>query len=139
MSRRWSIFLVLSSLMLSAAPAAEAGQVAERPLAFAAPQYALEELRAELQADGRVIYVSGKIRNRSYAPVRGYVIIYYRNGNNQPLHALEVDVNQKRVFQHGEAGFFEATANIENLADVATVSVEFVDQPTPLDPPRPKK
>ena len=139
MPRRSLICWVLSGLLPLAALMAEAGQVSERPLAFAAPQYELEELRAELQADGRVIYVSGKIRNRSYAPVRGYVIIYYRNGNDQPLHAVEVQVNQKKVFCHGEAGFFEATANIEGLADVASVSVEFVDQPTPLQTPRKKK
>ena len=139
MPQRCAICLVLSSILLVSALIVEAGQVSERPLAFAAPRYELEDLRAELQADGRVIYVSGRIRNHSHAPVRGYVIIYYRDGNDQPLHAMEAEVNQKKVFGHGEAGPFEATANIEQLAGVASVSVEFVDQPTPLSTPRQKK
>lgn len=139
MRLRHSIFLLLTFLFLLTIPTAEAGSVREQALAFAAPRFELEDLTAELQGDGRVIHVSGKIRNHSNAPVKGYVVIYYRNANNEPLHAVEVEVNQKQPFEHGEAGFFEATANIEQVSGIASVSVEFVDQPTPVKNMRPKK
>jgi hypothetical protein len=134
-----SIFLLLAVVSLLTVQTVEAGSVREQALAFAAPRFELEDLTAEVQGDGRVIHVSGKIRNHSHAPVKGYVVIYYRNANNEPLHAVEAEVNQKQAFDHGEAGFFEATANIEQVSGVASVSVEFVDQPTPLKNARPKK
>lgn len=126
-------FLLAAVLILSTwavAPAAE--EIREQGLGFSAPQFEVEELAAELVNDGEAIYVAGKIRNRSQAPVRGYVVVYFRNGENQPLHAVEVDVNDRKTFAHNEAGAFEATASISGISGIAKVSVEFVDQPTPV-------
>lgn len=124
----WATILVL--LICSLGVGAE--EVKEQSLGFSAPQFEVEELAAELQDDGNAIYFAGKIRNRSHAPVRGYVVVYFRNGENQPLHAVEVDVNEGKVFAHNDAGYFEGTANISGISGIANVSVEFVDQPTPV-------
>ena len=138
MTLRRFVLFGLPGLLLLVAGTLLAADVREQSLAFAAPEFEVEDLVAELQNDGQVIYVSGKIRNRSQAPVRGYVVVYYRNGNNEPVHAVEVEVNQKKVFGHGEAGFFEATTPVAGISGIASVSVEFVDQPTPVKKPRSK-
>jgi hypothetical protein len=134
---RFSLVLLTGLMLWAGTP--DAAELRQQSLAFGAPQYEVEDLMAELQAGGDVIYVTGRIRNLSQAPVKGYVVVYFRNANNQPLHAVEVEVNQNKVFGHGEAGFFEATANIVGISDVANVAIEFVDQPTPLQKPRSRK
>ncbi len=131
-TRAFSIFLIVLSCW---AGALNAGEIQKQSLAFAAPQYVLEDLMAESQAGGDVIYVAGRIRNRSHAPVRGYVVVYFCNSNNQPLHAMEAEVNRNEAFGHGQDGFFEVTANVAGLPNVVNVTVEFVDRPTPLQMP----
>ncbi|MBI9083815.1 MAG: hypothetical protein JEZ11_09470 [Desulfobacterales bacterium] len=103
-----------------------ADKVVEQPLTFGGPQYEIEDLTAQLQSEGSVILVSGKIRNLGHSATRGYVIVYLRDGNNDVIHAMETDVNEKRPFGHGMAGYFEVSANIEGLSGLANVSIEFV-------------
>ena len=101
-------------------------QVVEQPLTFGGPQYEIEELTAHLESDGTVIFVSGKIRNLGHMETRGYVIVYLRDGNNDVIHAVETDVNEKMPFGYGKSGYFEVSANIEGLSGLQNVSVEFV-------------
>lgn len=103
-----------------------ADSVVEQPLTFGGPQYEIEDLTAQLQSDGTVILVSGKIRNLGHSATRGYVVVYLKDGNNDVIHAMETDVNEKRPFGHGKAGYFEVSANIEGISGLQNVSIEFV-------------
>ena len=103
-----------------------AGDVTEQPLTFGGPQYEIVDLTAQLQSDGTVILVTGKIRNLGHSDTRGYVIVYLKDGNDDVIHAMETDVNEKQPFGHGKAGYFEASANIEGMAGLSNVSIEYV-------------
>ena len=98
------------------------------PLPFSAPQYEFEDLKMELYSNGVIVFVSGKIRNLSHVPVQGYVVVYFRNKNNNVVHATETDVNKGKPFIHDETGYFEATENLSNHPGAENVSVEFVNQ-----------
>lgn len=98
------------------------------PLPFSAPEYELEDLTAELHSEGTIIFVSGKIRNLSLAPVRGYVIVYLLSGSGCVIHSVEVDVNDRNPFSHGQVGYFETYENIEDFPGIEDVSIEFVNQ-----------
>lgn len=103
-----------------------ADKVVEQPLTFGGPQYEIEDLTAQLQSEGTVILVSGKIRNRGHSATRGYVIVYLKDGNNEVIHSMEADVNEKLPFGYGKAGYFEVSANIEGISGLQNVSIEFV-------------
>ncbi len=95
---------------------------------FSAPVYEVEDLIAELQKDGDNVLVSGKIRNLSHTPVKGCVIIYFKNDKGKVVRSVEVDVNDKMSFRHGKTGVFETTVNIGNVPDIQNVVVEFVNR-----------
>ena len=118
--------VTLAIFAIAAAAVQSADGVTEQPLTFGGPQYEIEDLTAQLQSDGTEIFVSGKIRNLGHADTRGYVIVYLRDGNNDVIHAVETDVNEKRPFGYGVAGYFEVSANIEGMNGLQNVSIEFV-------------
>ena len=97
-----------------------------KPLPFSAPKYEFEDLNLELYSDGNIIFVSGKIRNMTYKPVRGFAIVYFKDKGDDVIHSVETEVNSGKTFVHGKAGYFEATENIENIPGIENVSVEFV-------------
>ena len=77
------------------------------PLEFSSPEYEIEDLTAELYPEGSVIIVSGKVRNNSSIIVRGYVIVYFLNENNETVYAAEAEVNRNLPLVQGKAGDFE--------------------------------
>jgi len=100
----------------------------KQPLPFSSPKYEIEDLTADLHSDGDVLIVKGKIRNLSHAPVRGYMIIYLKNNNDDTIFSLETKVNKNMPFLHGKTGGFEVGTNIENHAGITNISVEFVEK-----------
>lgn len=96
------------------------------PLPFSASRYEFEDLNIELYSDENILFVSGNIRNMTYAPVRGYAIVYFKDKGDDVIHSVETDVNGGNSFIHGEAGYFETVENIENIPGLENVSVEFV-------------
>ncbi|MBU1054983.1 MAG: hypothetical protein KKC46_14320 [Proteobacteria bacterium] len=95
---------------------------------FSAPVFEVEDLIAELQDNGSNVLVSGKIKNLSHHPVKGYVIIYLKDSKDQVVGYVEATVNDQRSFQHGKAGRFETAFNIDNIPNIQNVVVEFVDK-----------
>jgi len=102
--------------------------VRQGALTFSAPVFEIEDLTAELQNDGNNVLVSGKVKNLGHSPVKGYVIVHFKNGKDVVVHSVETDVNQNRPFHGGKAGSFEISANIEGKTDIQNVIIEFVNK-----------
>ncbi len=97
-------------------------------LTFSAPVYEIEDLVAELQEDGNNVFVSGNVKNFGHSPVKGYVIVYFKNGKGVVVHSVETDVNKNKPFSRGKTGSFEISANIGNTTDIQNVVIEFVNK-----------
>ncbi|MBU1182887.1 MAG: hypothetical protein ABIJ52_08950 [Pseudomonadota bacterium] len=97
-------------------------------LTFSAPVYEIEDLVAELQEDGNNVLVSGNVKNLGHSPVKGYVIVYFKNEKGVVVHSVETDVNKNRSFSRGKTGSFEISANIESTPDIQNVVIEFVNK-----------
>jgi len=104
------------------------GAVRQGTLTFSAPVYEIEDLVAELLEDGNNVLVAGKVKNLGYSPVKGYVIVYFKNGKGVVVHSVETDVNNNRPFPRGKIGSFEISANIERTPDIQNVVIEFVNK-----------
>ena len=128
MKTRYLLPVVLIGTLLLAANVFGGSVVRTGTLTFAAPVYEIEDLVAELQEDGNNVLVSGKVKNLGHSPVKGYVIVYFKNGKGAVVHSVETDVNKNRPFSHGKAGLFETSANIENTTDIQNVVIEFVNK-----------
>lgn len=90
------------------------------------PEYEIIDIQANLFSDGTLLEVTGKVKNKSYAAIRGYVIINLKDRNNNNIGWVETDVNKKRPFRHNENGIFEISVDIRNSPTPTNVSVEFV-------------
>lgn len=97
-------------------------------LTFSAPVYEIEDLVAELQEDGNNVLVSGNVKNLGHSPVKGYVIVYFKNGKGVVVNSVETEVNKNRPFSRGKTGSFEISANIESTPDIQNVVIEFVNK-----------
>jgi len=120
--------VIILSILFFAAHATGGSGVRTGTLTFSAPVYEIEDLVAEMQGDGNNVLVTGKIKNLSHYPVKGYVIVYFKNGNDEVVHSVETDVNDKRPFAHGKAGTFETSANVGNTPDIQNVVIEFINR-----------
>lgn len=60
--------------------------------------------------------------------MKGYVIVYFKNGKGAVVHSVETDVNKNRPFSRGKIGSFETSGNIENTTDIQNVVIEFVNK-----------
>jgi hypothetical protein len=98
--------------------------VAADAFTFAAPQFVIEDLEAPTRDD--IVLVRGRIRNNGDMPVRGYVLIHFKNGDNGIIGSVESAVNEHRPIGRGESGPFEEYVNISGIRDIKTVSVEFI-------------
>lgn len=98
-----------------------------RPLNFSAPQFQIEDLSATVHSDGRLLLVNGKVKNLDFSEVRGFVTVYLKNSNHSVLKAVDVEVNDNKGIPTGQTGSFETSANIENIRDLANISVEFTE------------
>lgn len=117
------VFLLLLMLLILSAASVVSGVAI--PTGFSSYQYQVEEVAANLFNDNTLLVVSGKIKNMSGLPIRGYVVVYLKNNDDEVVHAFEGDVNGNAPFNHGAKGAFELSANIEGLK-ANNVSVEFV-------------
>ncbi|RPH51616.1 MAG: hypothetical protein EHM85_05945 [Desulfobacteraceae bacterium] len=120
--------VIIMIILIFAANAVGGSGVRTGTLTFSAPVYEIEDLVAEMQEDGNNVLVTGKIRNLSHHPVKGYVIVYFKNGNDEVVRSAETDVNDKKPFAHGKAGTFETSANVGNTPDINNVVIEFVSR-----------
>jgi len=100
----------------------------KQPLTFSSPKFEIEDLTADLHSDGDMLIIKGKIRNLSHAPVRGYMIIYLKNNNDDTIFSLETKVNKNMPFLHGKTGSFEVGTNIESHSGITNISAEFVEK-----------
>ncbi len=127
-SRSRCLLALLFIVILFAGESFAGSSVSNRPLSFGGPKFKVEELSAEPLSDGKLLSVHGVIVNLELKPLKGYVIVYFKNGAHDVLHATEVKVNKNRSIAGGERGYFETTENVEGLGDLANISIEFVER-----------
>lgn len=123
-------FLLFALLMFFSTPdpvLLAASQEMARPLTFSGPRLEIEDLSANFFSDGKLLVVSGKIKNLSFPKLRGYVTIYLKDSHHNVLRAVDVEINDNQCILTGQAARFETTANIEDIRGLANVSVEFVE------------
>jgi len=127
---RRSIFFLLAVWVAGfpPLPSATADSSLPPPLTFSSSKFELEDLTAEFYNEGKIVLVTGKIRNRSFAKARGHVIIYFRDKNDDVIFAMEEEVNKSNAFPHGKAGEFEVAVNVESVGGIENISVEFVER-----------
>ena len=92
------------------------------------PEYEIIDIQANLFSDGTLLEVSGKVKNKSFATIRGHVIISLKDRNNNNIAWVETEVNKSRPFNHNENGIFEISVDIRDYPTPTNVSVEFVKQ-----------
>ncbi len=123
-------FLVLAIAVLVILPFFRSLVIAQeisRPMSFSAPQFQIEDLSANVHSDGRLLVVSGKVKNLSFSDVRGFVTVYFKNANHSVLKAVDVEVNENNPISNGQSGTFETSTSIESIGGLANVSVEFTE------------
>nr|WP_320193423.1 hypothetical protein [uncultured Desulfobacter sp.] len=89
-------------------------------------KYEVNGLSANTFSDRTLLYVSGKIKNTSFHPLQGYVIIRFQDSSKSELGYVETDLNQNLPLRPNELGAFEIIVNIKNEPNIQNVSVEFV-------------
>lgn len=90
-------------------------------------KYEVQDLSADVFSDNTLLLVSGKIKNTSFRPVQGYVLIRFQDVNNMELGYVETALNQNQPIQHNALGAFEIFVNIKGNSNISNVSVEFVN------------
>lgn len=125
------VVFVLSILLLTS-PAKVFSQETTIPSTFSAFNYQFEDLTTNFYNDNTLIVVSGKLRNHAFQAVRGSVVVYLKNRNDQVLVAFDNPVNNGAPINSGMVGGFEVSANISSYPQVSNVSVEFVPGPSPV-------
>jgi hypothetical protein len=128
MKTRYLLPVVIIVILLLAGNIFGGSVVRTGTLTFSAPVYEIEDLVAELQQDGNNVLVSGKIKNLGHSPVKGYVIVHFKNGKGVVVHSVETEVNKNKPFARGKSGIFETLANIENSTGIQNVVIEFVNK-----------
>lgn len=123
----FSTILIITLIGLPGAVFGDSNTKSE-PLEFSSPEYEIEDLTAEFFPEGSVIVVSGKVRNKSNVLVRGHVVVYFLNENNETVYAVEAEVNRSLPLVQGKTGSFKVGANIKQHPGISNVSVEFFDR-----------
>ncbi len=117
--------LVLATLTLVAMPVA--AQEISRPLTFSGPQFEIEDLNADLHSDGRILVVSGRVKNNGFSTVTGFATVYFKSSDHSVLKAMDVEVNRNLPIPQGQSGFFETSTRVDSIGGLANVSVEFTE------------
>ncbi len=102
---------------------------ARSPKAFkpiAPIKYEVQDLSAQLFSDNRILFISGKIKNTSFQPIQGYILIRFQDLNNTELGYVETILNQNQPIQHNALGDFDISVNISEHSNITNISVEFV-------------
>ena len=97
---------------------------------FTAKKYKVEDISAQVLADGAMIYVSWKVRNLHHNPIKGDVAVYLVDGGENIASSVEAEVNDKRPIPPGGIGFFEVYSNVEGfkLEIVQVIYVDFIER-----------
>lgn len=90
-------------------------------------QFEVQDLSANVFSDNTMLLVSGKIKNHSFHPIQGYILVRFQDANNMELGYVETPLNKNRPIQHNALGTFEISVNIKDTAWITNVSVEFVN------------
>lgn len=90
-------------------------------------KYEVQDLSADVFSDNMILLVSGKIKNTSFRPIQGYVLVRFQDVKNMELGYVETALNQNQPIQHNALGTFEISVNIKENSDISNVSVEFVN------------
>ncbi|CCK80398.1 hypothetical protein [Desulfobacula toluolica] len=90
-------------------------------------QYEVIDLAADTFSDNSLLYVSGKIRNTSFYPIQGYIIVRFQDVDNIDMGFVETSVNKNLPINHYRTGAFEIAVNIEKETKIKNVSVEFIN------------
>jgi hypothetical protein len=124
--RLLTLFLLfLATLTLVAMPVA--AQEISRPLTFSGPQFEIEDLNADLHSDGRILVVSGRVKNNGFSTVTGFATVYFKSSDHSVLKAMDVEVNRNLPIPQGQSGFFETSTRVDSIGGLANVSVEFTE------------
>lgn len=95
--------------------------------AIQTPQYEVIDLSADTFSDNSILYVSGKIKNTSFHPIQGYIIVRFQDIDNIDMGFVETPVNENLPINHHRTGAFEIAVNIEKETEIKNVSVEFIN------------
>ncbi len=117
-----TIVLALLAFTLTVIPVGAAKLLNSTPVA----NYQVVDLSADSTDSQDLVDVNGGIKNFSFTPIRGHAIVYFLDGNQTVLQAIETEVNSGQSFRHGHVGEFDTTVNIGGLSNVQSVTVEFV-------------
>jgi len=90
-------------------------------------KYEVRDLSADVFSDNTILFVSGKIKNTSFRPIQGYVLVRFQDVNNMELGYVETALNQNQPVGHNALGAFEISVNIKETSGISNVSVEFVN------------
>lgn len=126
MTLRFLTLIGLLLLLMTVSPATMAGEIS-RPLTFSGPQFQIEDLRADLHSDGRILVVRGKVKNLGYSHIKGFLTVYYKGAHQEVLKTQETEINENQPIAAGQVAKFEATTNVQNIPGLTNVSVEFTE------------
>lgn len=116
----WVIFAI-STMLLTTSAISYAS-----PILATVARYQIVDLSANSGENNNIIDVSGGIKNYSFAPIKGHVIVYLLDSQQAVIHSVKTEVNNNHPFGHGRVGQFEITINIASHSSLKRVSVEFV-------------
>lgn len=102
-----------------------ASEEISRPLTFTGAQFEIEDLAANLHSDGRILEVTGRVKNNGFSSVIGFATVYFKSADHAVLKAVEVEVNRNLPIPRGHSGFFETSTRVDSIGGLANVSVEF--------------
>ena len=90
------------------------------------PKYEIVDLDANFYSDETILYVTGKVKNTSFSPLSGHVIVRLKDKNDNNVGFVETEVNKNLPIEHNKKGSFEISINIENILKPSNVSIEFL-------------
>ena len=124
----YNFFLILFSITtVFSHYTASAKNLGNTQTAIQTPQYEVIDLSADTFSDNRLLYISGKIKNTSFHPIKGYIIVRLQDAENTNIGFIETAVNKSLPIDHYRMGAFNITVNIEKESHIRNVSIEFVD------------
>ncbi|MCK5227069.1 MAG: hypothetical protein KAJ60_05900 [Desulfobulbaceae bacterium] len=127
MHTKTSFLIVLFLSLVFSANALGQTYTIPYPAEHAEPEFRIENLSADLYSDDTVLLIKGTVKNMGHKSVKGYVIVFLRDENNDQIGSVETDVNKRGSFGSGDSGKFEVAADIQSITGIKNVSIEFVE------------
>ncbi|MFH0781702.1 MAG: hypothetical protein V2B20_07075 [Pseudomonadota bacterium] len=92
---------------------------------FEQPLIIVEDLAVEVHSDSGILTVTAKIKNVSRAMIKGYATVHLLSREGKKLLSYEAEINDGEAFAHGTAVDFELTAQVGDVKNISSISVEF--------------